>query len=177
MHESIGAQRFTNFINVHTVGHPVEQLMALCGTLVGGVLERFPRLRLAYLESGIGWVPYIMDRLDEEIEKRGADEASYLTMRPSEYIARSGRIFFGVECEEKTIPDTLRWGLEDTLLYASDYPHWDGDWPHTVRAIRDREDLPESVKRKMLHDNAVAFYGARVDLTAPVRRPAGVTRE
>ncbi len=132
--------------------------MALCATLVGGVFERFPRLRLAYLESGIGWVPYIMDRLDEEIEKRGAEEAPYLTMRPSEYIASSGRIFFGVECEEKTIPDTLRWGLADTLLYASDYPHWDGDWPHTVSAVRERDDLSDEVKRKMLHDNALRFY-------------------
>jgi predicted TIM-barrel fold metal-dependent hydrolase len=161
MHESLGAQRFTNFINVHTVGHPVEQLMALCGTVVGGVFERFPKLRIAYLESGIGWVPYIMDRLDEEIEKRGEEEAPYLTRLPSEYI-RSGRIFFGVECGEKTIPDTLRWGLEETLLYSSDYPHWDGDWPHTVKHVRERGDLSETVKRKMLHDNAVQFYGARV---------------
>jgi uncharacterized protein len=173
MHESIGAQRFTNFINVHTVGHPVEQLMALCGTVVGGVLERFPRLRLAFFESGIGWVPYIMDRLDEEIEKRGADEAPYLTRRPSEYIAQSGRIFFGVECEEKTIPGAVRWGLDGTVLYSSDYPHWDGDWPHTVSSVRERTDLADDVKRKMLHDNAVAFYGARVDLPAPVARATG----
>src|SRR5438067_4421313 len=176
MHESVGAQRFSNFINVHTVGHPVEQLIALCGSVIGGVLERFPRLRLAYLESGIGWVPYIMDRLDEEVEKRGADEAPYLTMLPSEYIAKSGRIFFGVECGEKTIPDTLRWGLEDTLLYSSDYPHWDGDWPHTVAHVRDRTDLPETVKRKMLHDNAVRFYGARVDLAAPASAATGASR-
>ena len=54
--------------------------------VIGGVFERFPRLRVAYLESGVGWVPYMMDRLDEEVEKRGADEAPSLTMRPSEYI-------------------------------------------------------------------------------------------
>ena len=49
------------------------------------------------------------------------DEAPYLTMPPSEYV-KSGRIYFGVECEEKTIPDGVRWGLDDTLLYSSDYP-------------------------------------------------------
>jgi predicted TIM-barrel fold metal-dependent hydrolase len=65
----------------------------------------------------------MMDRLDEEVEKRGPDEAPYLNKLPSEYVA-SGRIFFGVECGEKTIPDGIRWGLEHTLLYSSDYPHW-----------------------------------------------------
>jgi predicted TIM-barrel fold metal-dependent hydrolase len=167
--ESLGSQRFRKFLSAHTLDHPVEQMVALIATIVEGVFERFPRLRVAYLESGVGWVPYMMDRLDEEIEKRGADEAPYLTMRPSEYI-RGGRIFFGVECEEKTIPDGVRWGLEDTLLYASDYPHWDGDWPRTVRAVQGRTDLSEAVKRKLLHDNALLFYGPRVEAAsaAPV---------
>jgi predicted TIM-barrel fold metal-dependent hydrolase len=109
------------------------------------------------------------------VEKRGADEASSLTMRPSEYIL-GGRIFFGVECEEKTIPDGVRWGLEDTLLYASDYPHWDGDWPHTVRAITKRTDLDESIKRKLLHDNALLFYGPRVEAGAAARVPVAEAR-
>jgi predicted TIM-barrel fold metal-dependent hydrolase len=129
--------------------------------VVGGIFERFRTLRIAYLESGIGWVPYLMDRLDEEVEKRGAEEAPYLTKLPSEYIT-GGRIYFGVECGEKTIPDTLRWGLEDTLLYASDYPHWDGDWPHTVAKVRERDDLSDVTKRKMLNENAIRFYGAGV---------------
>lgn len=160
-HDSIGAQRFRKFMAAHTVDHPMEQMFALCGTILGGVFERFPALRIAYLESGIGWVPYMLDRLDEEFEKRGAIEAPALTMRPSEYV-RGGRIFFGVECEEKTIPDGVRWGLEKTLLYASDYPHWDGDWPHTISSVVRRGDLTDATKVKMLHENAIRFYGPRV---------------
>jgi predicted TIM-barrel fold metal-dependent hydrolase len=132
-------------------------MMALIATIIGGVFERFPNLSIAYLESGIGWVPYMMDRLDEEVEKRGADEAPYLKKLPSQYVT-SGRIFFGVECGEKTIPDCLRWSLEDTLLYSSDYPHWDGDWPHTVKTVRERKDLSDETKKKMLHDNVARFY-------------------
>ena len=157
MLETVGAMRFNNFINVHSVGHPVEQMMSLCSVVVGGVLERFPQLRVAFLESGIGWLPFMMDRLDEEIEKRGEDEAPWLKANPSEYIT-GGRCFFGVECGEKTIADAVRWGLENALLYASDYPHWDGDWPHTVKKVRERQDLSASIKQKMLHDNAVRFY-------------------
>jgi len=155
--DSLGGLRFRKFLSAHTIDHPAEQMMALIATVIGGVFERFPTLSIAYLESGIGWVPYMMDRLDEEVEKRGAVEAPYLTRLPSEYVT-SGRIYFGVECEEKTIPDSLRWGLEDTLLYSSDYPHWDGDWPHTVKAVRERGDLSASTKQKMLHDNVVRFY-------------------
>jgi predicted TIM-barrel fold metal-dependent hydrolase len=157
MHESIGAFRCNNFINVHTMGHPVEQMMSLCSVVVGGVLERFPKLRVAFLESGIGWVPFMMDRLDEEIEKRGEEEAPWLKAKPSEYLT-SGRCFFGVECGEKTISDAVRTMGDDCLLYSSDYPHWDGDWPHTVSTVMAREDLSETTKRKMLHDNVARFY-------------------
>jgi predicted TIM-barrel fold metal-dependent hydrolase len=173
--QSLGAQRFQSFLSAHTLDHPAEQMIALIGTVIGGVFERFPRLRVAYLESGVGWVPYLMDRLDEEVEKRGAEEAAYLTKRPSEYIL-SGRVFFGVECEEKTIPDGVRWGLGDTLLYASDYPHWDGDWPHTVQSVRQRQDLSENVKRKMLHDNAFRFYGPHLEAGAVLKASAAEAR-
>jgi predicted TIM-barrel fold metal-dependent hydrolase len=169
VHGELTDQRFNNFITVHTIGHPVEQMMSLTSVIVGGVMERFPTLRFAFLEGGVGWVPFWMDRMDEEVEKRGAYEAPYLTKLPSEYI-KSGRVFFGVECEEKTIPDAVRWGLEDTLLYSSDYPHWDGDWPHTVAAVQEREDISETTKRKMMHDNVLAFY--KLQDTAAGSQPA-----
>jgi predicted TIM-barrel fold metal-dependent hydrolase len=155
--DSLGGLRFRKFLSAHTIDHPAEQMMAMIATIIGGVFERFPGLNIAYLESGIGWVPYMMDRLDEEVEKRGADEAPYLKRLPSEYVT-SGRIFFGVECGEKTIPDSLRWKLEDALLYSSDYPHWDGDWPHTVKTVRERQDLSDGTKKKMMHDNVARFY-------------------
>ena len=168
VHGEATDQRFHNFITVHTVGHPVEQMISLTSVIMGGVVERFPKLSFAFLEGGVGWVPYWMDRMDEEWEKRGKVEAPYLTKAPSEYV-KGGSIYFGVECEEKTIPDGVRWGLEDTLLYSSDYPHWDGDWPHTVASARERDDLSEDVRRKMLHDNAARFY--KLPNAQPVERP------
>ena len=161
VHGELTDQRHHAFITVHTIGHPVEQMTSLTSVIMGGVVERFPALRLAFLEGGVGWVPFWMDRMDEEWEKRGAFEAPDLTREPSEYV-RSGRIYFGVECGEKTIPDAVRWGLEDTLLYSSDFPHWDGDWPGTVRQVRGRTDVTDAVKRKMLHDNAARFYNLKV---------------
>ena len=143
--DSLGGQRFRRFLSAHTIDHPAEQMMAMIATIVGGVFERFPKLSIAYLESGIGWVPYMMDRLDEEVEKRGADEAPYLTKLPSEYV-KSGRIYFGVECEEKTIPDAMRWGLErhDSLLVRLSAlgrrlaAHGEGH-PQAQRSVRRRQ--------------------------------------
>jgi predicted TIM-barrel fold metal-dependent hydrolase len=153
-----GVDRFSGFIGAHAVAHPFEQMIAVCGLVVGGVLEKFPRLRVAFLESGVGWLPYWLDRLDEEVEKRGAVEAPWLKAAPSEYVL-SGRCFFGVECGEKTVADAVRSIGDECLLFSTDYPHWDGDWPRTVRIALTREDLSDSTKRKMLHDNALRFYG------------------
>jgi len=153
-----GTDRFDKFLAVHAVAHPFEQMIAMTQLILGGILERYPKLRVGFMESGVGWVPYWMDRLDEEWEKRGDVEAPLCTRAPSEYI-RSGRCYFGVECEEATIPDGIRHLGDRCLLYSSDNPHWDTDWPHSVEKLRNREDLTEENKRRILCDNAADFYG------------------
>ena len=60
-------------------------MMALTGLMFSGVPEVFPGLRFAALEAGCGWVPYLVDRMDEEFEKRGSREAPLLKAKPSEY--------------------------------------------------------------------------------------------
>ena len=59
---------------------------------------------------------------------------------------------------KKTVRDAVRWGLDHTVLYSSDFPHWDGDWPLTTRIVCERTDLCDETKRKMLHDNVARFY-------------------
>jgi len=63
---------FDKFIQTHTMEHPVSQMVQLTSMLFDGVFEYFPKLRVAYLEAGCGWVPYMMDRMDEEFERRAA---------------------------------------------------------------------------------------------------------
>lgn len=156
-----GTDRFDKFLAVHAVAHPFEQMIALTQLVLGGVFERYPGLRAGFMESGCGWVPYWLDRLDEEWEKRGDVEAPECRQPPSAYI-KSGRCYFGVECEEGTIPDAIRHLGDQCLLYSSDNPHWDADWPHSVAKLRARDDLSETSKRRILCDNAAAFYGLTV---------------
>ena len=165
--DAAGTDRFDKFLAIHAVTHPFEQMIAMTQLIFGGVLERYPKLRVAFLESGAGWVPYWMDRLDEEWEKRGDVEAPLCPRAPSEYV-RSGRCYFGVECEELTIPDAIRHIGDRNLLYSSDNPHWDTDWPHSVEKLRKRDDLTEENKHRILCQNAADFYGMPVSEIAAV---------
>ena len=78
--------------------------------------------------------------------------------RPSEYI-RGGRIFFSCEADESLLPAVATTVGEDVLLYASDYPHWDMDYPDSAKELWERNDLSERLKRKILGENALRVYG------------------
>ncbi len=148
--------RFTDaYAIAHTIAFPMDIMFGLTTVLCGGVLERFPKLRVAMLEAGCGFLPYYLERLDEHFEKRG-DEMP-IKRAPSETFAE-GRCLVSCEPEEKS----LAWVTDslgaDKILYASDYPHWDCGYPDSVRAIADRPELADDVKRAILSDNARRLY-------------------
>ena len=153
-----GEKRFDSFLFMHTIGRPVETFIQFAGLIYGGVAERFPKLRIAFLECGVGWIPYWMERMDEEWEKRGKIEAPRCKNKPSDYVKR-GNWFFAMEPEEETLPYVIERIGDDKILFASDYPHWDGIFPHVVSTIRGRKDISEQSKAKVLGENAKRFYG------------------
>jgi predicted TIM-barrel fold metal-dependent hydrolase len=148
--------RFTDaYATAHTVAFPMDILFGLTTVLCGGVLERFPTLRVAMLEAGCGFLPYFLERLDEHFEKRVGEMP--ITRPPSETFAE-GRCYVSCEPEEKS----LAWVTEslgrDAILYASDYPHWDCEFPNSVRAISERGELDDDTKKAILHDNAQRLF-------------------
>lgn len=157
--------RFSSFIKVHTLAFPFECMAALTGLMFSGVPEVFPNLRIAALEGCCGWVPFLMDRMDEEFELRGHREAPLLKAKPSEYM-RSGRIYIGVESEEAPIPYVIETFGADKLLWASDYPHWDSPWPHGTQAFLTRDDISDTAKRQILQENPQRFYGFTAEVSA-----------
>lgn len=154
---SQGNTRFHKYLGVHMVSHPFEQMISIISIISNGVLDRFPRLRAAFLEAGVGWVPYWMDRFDEKYQARNA-EMEPLKMLPSEYV-KANRCFFTCEGEESALLLMIERFGDDCIMYASDYPHWDTEWPNTVRHILERKDLSEKSKEKILCSNAKFFYG------------------
>ncbi len=154
--------RFDSFIAVHSVSFPFECMAAVTGLIFAGVPEKFPKLRIAALEACCGWVPFLMDRLDEEFEKRGSREAPLLKRKPSEYMS-SDQFFYAFELEESTVPYVIQRIGADKLLYSSDYPHWDTSWPNTVKMFKGRDDISDADKQKIAWDSPQKFYGFRAD--------------
>lgn len=150
------AERFTTYVPVHCLSFPTEQMAAMTALVFGGVMEKFPKLRVAFLESGIGWVPYYLERMDEHFEKRAA-EVPLCRREPSEYVKR-GQLWFSFEPEERGLAHAIEELGEDSIMYASDYPHWDSDFPETSAAVTKRANLSDAVKRKLLRENARRFY-------------------
>jgi uncharacterized protein len=152
----IGVDRFTNYIQVHCVSFPFDQMAAMTALVSGGVFDRHPKLRVAFLEAGVGWVPYWMDRFDEKWEKRTA-ETPRSELLPSEYV-KAGRCYFTCEGEESALPLFLERFGNRCVMYASDYPHWDTGWPNTAREILERADLTSDTKERIMSLNAREFY-------------------
>jgi predicted TIM-barrel fold metal-dependent hydrolase len=153
--------RFGSFIAVHTLAFPLECMVALTGMIFAGVPAVFPKLRIAALEASCGWVPFLMDRMDEEFEKRGSREAPLLKAKPSEYLT-SGQFYYAFELEESTLPYVAERVGSDKLLYSSVTPTGTPHGP-TPSAVTSREDISKEQKKQFLWDNAQRFYGFTAD--------------
>jgi predicted TIM-barrel fold metal-dependent hydrolase len=141
------------------------QLVApLVGIIFSGVLERHPGVRLVLAEAGIGWIPYVLERMDHEygkyVEAREGWEARGgipIPQPPSAYFRRQVWATFQDDPAGLGLLPTIG---EDRVMWASDYPHPDSTWPHSRRVIEAQMGgLPERTRRKLTHDNASALYG------------------
>ncbi|HWP29452.1 MAG TPA: amidohydrolase family protein [Chloroflexota bacterium] len=151
-----GSERFFKYAYVHMTAFPFELMIALMHLIGEGVFDRFPRLRVGFMEGGIGWVPYWVERMDEHFEKLRPQFPNQ-QRRPSE-IVRSEQVAFTCEPEEATLEYVLDVVGEEQVMYASDYAHWDCEFPNSVRAIRDRATLSPECKRRVLSENAIRFF-------------------
>ncbi len=105
----------------HALSFTFGALMACQDVLCGGVLERFPTLRLAILEAGATWLPYWLDRLDHHVEKL-PHQSPNISCLPSEYM-KSGRLFISCEGEETALPEVIDKVGDHCIIYASAYCH------------------------------------------------------
>jgi len=132
-------------------------LMAFFSLTAGGVLDRFPGLRVGFLEAGSEWIPYMVGRMDHYhpvIRATGWGPSS--RKRPGEYLAE-GRLYVTCEAEEPSLPQLLELIGEGHVMIEGDMPHAEAR-ETGIQEIRERKDLSEGVKRKILRDNAMAFY-------------------
>lgn len=154
---TLGRERTSNPAVLHLMSHPFEQMAACAGLVLGGVLERHPKLRFVFLESGSGWLPYWLNRMDGHFETWGAHLRA-LKCKPSEYFLRQCCI--SMDPEDAVAPSVIAQLGDDNLVWASDYPHIDSPFPGAVKqTLEVLAKVPEASRLKVLGSNALRLYG------------------
>jgi len=121
---TVGSDRFSTRFVMHACSHPMELQMAFLSVLQGGVLEKHPKLKFAFLEAGCSWVPYWLYRLDIICYEESYHEVKdVIKMKPSEYFKR--QCWVGLEIGEPCIQDVINYIGVDKLLFGTDFPHPD----------------------------------------------------
>jgi predicted TIM-barrel fold metal-dependent hydrolase len=134
--------------------HEVQQ--SITDILFSGVLERFPKLIIVSAENDTGWLPHYMYRADHAWEKFRFFNKSPLPMAPSEYIKRN---LYATFQDDPIGPSTWDYFGADNYMWASDFPHTDSTWPHSLEVIKkDFAKVPAEVTQKIVFDNAKRLY-------------------
>jgi len=133
----------------------LDVMAAFTSMMTRGLLETYPRLKLAVLEAGSNWITAWLDRLDHKSEVMRP--FSSLKLLPSEYFKR--QCVISAEPDESLTRPVVEHLGADYVVWASDYPHLDASF-HVVDTIRERlAGLPTEAQRKVLGENALRFYG------------------
>ena len=144
------------FLSVHALGFTFYNILHLTNWVINGMGERFPKLPVIWIESGLAWVPFLMQRLDHEYMMRPS-EAPLLKKKPSDYMRDMYYSSQPMEIQDRqALECTFRMiNAETQLLYSSDYPHWDFDLPST---IYDLPFLSEKAKHNILGGTAARLF-------------------
>jgi predicted TIM-barrel fold metal-dependent hydrolase len=144
------------FISVHALGFTFYNILHLTNWVINGLGERFPKLPVIWIEAGLAWIPFMMQRLDHEYMLR-TSECPVLKKKPSDYMRDMYYSSQPMEIQDmEALECTFRMiNAETQLLYSSDYPHWDFDLPST---ISDLPFLSEKAKHNILGGNAARLF-------------------
>jgi predicted TIM-barrel fold metal-dependent hydrolase len=140
---------------VHSFAPTIEPIVNLCSS---GVFERFPKLKAGTIEADAGWVPWVLQKMDECYHKHHFWVRPKLKVLPSDYYRSNCFSSFG---EDKAALDLVEeWGLQDNFMWANDFPHHEGTWPYSAEAIERSfgPQLTEMTRAKLLGLNAAKIF-------------------
>jgi predicted TIM-barrel fold metal-dependent hydrolase len=137
-------------------------LMGFASLLGSGILDRFPTLRVAFLEAGCEWVHFMVHRLEHRFHfatsmaKIIPQTAPRAACPPQEYLRR-GNLYISTEVEDALLPQVIELIGEDHIIFGSDMPHGDRE-RFAARTLLARTDLSDTAKRKILEGNPRRLY-------------------
>lgn len=150
----------------HSLSPTVEPMSCLCSS---GVFERFPKLRFALIECGIGWVPWALNAMDEAYRKHHLWAYPKLKQLPSEYFRQHGAATF--QEDPAGLDLAVKNRLVGNFMWANDYPHAEGTWPHSAEAIeREMGGLTDEQRAKILGLNIAKMFKFDVELLLERRK-------
>ena len=131
----------------------MENMLALADVIGGGVCERHPKLKVAFLECYCGWVSFLLHRMDNAMAKGRFPTAGKL--KPSEYFQR--QCWISTE-HEKELPMIIDLVGDDNIVFSTDYPHGDSDFPNAVDEFLEMDGVSKESQKKILWDNCAKLY-------------------
>jgi uncharacterized protein len=167
-HDRFGMDQLNMYVPVHALGHPWGLAINCASIVYNGIFDRFPGVRLAFLEGGIAWLLMCVERFQSSHEthfqhipadRYGPREGE----RPDKYVIqqiKTGRFYVGCETEELTMPFALKVLGNEPFIYSSDFPHevTNQSCKHDIEELLESEELTEGDKEGILHRNAERFY-------------------
>lgn len=168
-HENLGLDDLNPYAPVHGLGHPFGQMISLGGIIFNGIFDKFPNLRIGFMEGGVAWLLVCLERFDRSYETHVQYDPrrEFLQLRKgervSDYIIRhiqEGRIFIGCEGDEPDIAHAIRRVGNKPFVYSSDFPHEVNNefCKKEIREMLENEELTAEDKAALLHGNARRFY-------------------
>jgi uncharacterized protein len=113
---------FVDSYGSHVLGFTLPVMMGFFAFLGGGILDRFPALKVGFLEAGVDWVPYLIQRMDHYYHSESANHRPVPKRRASDYV-RDCQVYFTCEAEEKLVPQVMEFVGEDRIMISADMPH------------------------------------------------------
>jgi len=151
----LGVERFARYNLDVCLGFPFEVFTAISALIFSGVLNRFPALKFGYFEVGIGWIPWLLDRLEMAYDARPAARAR-TPRRPKDCF---DNFYFSFGSEDSTLPDVVKRLGSARLMIGSDYPHPDGTSPNTISMLQAHQGLSSQEIDNLLGGTAAEFFG------------------
>ena len=163
----VGSERYQGFQHFPTaLGFPLTYMVSIARLIFGGVVDRFPTLRFAFFEGGTGWVPWLMQTLDQHTPGEAGDSVAVRQFfagrektkkKPSAYF---DQFYIAAVSWEKYLPETVKGWPNHNIIIGSDFDHGDAvaTWPKTVEPVRAMAGLSEEDREKILGGNAMRLF-------------------
>lgn len=172
VHGSMGMDGLDPYAAVHAIGHPLGQMISLASIVFNGLLEKFPKIRFGFLEGGVAWLLFCLERFDRSYDTHVMRDlrGGYLKLQTgekvSDYIIRhvkSRRIFIGCEGGEPLLATAVKMVGNEPFMYSTDFPHEVNAeiCKRELDELIENGELSDADKEAILYDNAAEFYGIR----------------